>query len=97
MMTCRQTSVLPVYMPPEERKMTREGAERLSTGSSSRVRWKAPRVLVAKLSSRPSAEFDRSLACAGTGCQPPRCCAVVKSEAPDSRRLTAQPSRCNAM
>ena len=64
MTICGQTSRLPVYMPPEERKMTREGAERLSTGCSSRVRWNAPRVLVAKLSSRPSADFDRSFACA---------------------------------
>jgi hypothetical protein len=48
----------PVSMPPDDMKMTREGAERLSTGSSSRVRWKAPSVLVAKLSSRPSAEVD---------------------------------------
>lgn len=51
----------PVYMPPEDIQMTREGAERFSTGSSSRVRWKAPSVLVAKLSSSPSADVDLPL------------------------------------
>lgn len=48
----------PIYMPPDETKMTREGAERLSTGSSSRVKWKPPSVLVAKLCSNPSADVD---------------------------------------
>lgn len=53
---CPQSTGAPVYMPPDDMKMTREGAERLSAGSNSRVRWNAPRVLVAKLSSNPSAD-----------------------------------------
>lgn len=51
----------PVYMPPDDMKMTRAGAERFSTGSSSRVRWKAPSVLVARLSSSPSADVELPL------------------------------------
>jgi hypothetical protein len=36
-------------MPAEDTKMTRDGADFSSTGSSSLVRAKAPKVLVAKL------------------------------------------------
>ena len=42
---------IPVSIPPDDTKMTREGAERLSTGSSSSVSAKPPSVLVAKESS----------------------------------------------